>query len=294
MAAEASALDTLLTRALGDRFWGRRLAAAAGGCISDSFVYGDGDRRFFVKRDGPGRLTMFEAEAEGLRELADARAIRVPGVVAVGEADGAVLVLEYIALSSPDESCLARLGDRLAALHEVTAKRHGWRRDNTIGGTPQRNDCDHLWPRFFAGRRIGPQLELAAAGGYRALADGPGRRLIEAIPALLDGHEPLPSLLHGDLWSGNLAADQAGAPVVYDPAVYFGDRETDIAMTELFGGLGQSFRAAYEAAWPLAAGYPVRRELYNLYHVLNHLNLFGAGYLARAEIMISRLLAETR
>ncbi len=294
MVAESSALDALLSRALGRRFTGRRLAAAAGGCTSDSFVYGDGNRRFFVKRQSAERLAMFEAEAEGLRELAAARAVRVPGVVAVGVADGAVLVLEHIALRSPDDSCLARLGERLAALHRVTATRHGWRRDNTIGSTPQHNDCDELWPRFFARRRIGPQLELAAAGGYRELADGPGRRLIEAIPALLDGHQPAPSLLHGDLWSGNLAADQAGAPVVYDPAVYFGDRETDIAMTELFGGVGRAFRAAYEAVWPLPAGYPVRRELYNLYHVLNHLHLFGPGYLARAGNMITRLLAETR
>jgi fructosamine-3-kinase len=119
-----------------------------------------------------------------------------------------------------------------------------------------------------------------------------GRRLCGQLDALFRGHRPLPSLLHGDLWGGNWAADESGNPVVFDPAVYFGDREADLAMTRLFGGFGRAFYDAYESAWPLEAGAELRFDLYNLYHVLNHLNLFGGGYRAQAEALIDRLLAE--
>jgi fructosamine-3-kinase len=183
---------------------------------------------------------------------------------------------------------MRELGRALAALHRVTAHEHGWSRDNTIGATPQANAPCGDWAEFWRERRLGFQLRLAAANGHR-LAQG--ERLMEKLPAFFSGYRPAPSLLHGDLWAGNAAATAAGEPVVFDPAVYYGDREADMAMTELFGGFPRSFYEAYGSEYPLDAGYAVRRDLYNLYHVLNHLNLFGGGYRSQAERMIGQLLA---
>jgi len=170
----------------------------------------------------------------------------------------------------------------LAALHRRQAARFGWARDNTIGATPQANGWCESWTMFWRERRLAPQLALAARNGYR----------IDVPPVwrLLEGHEPAPSLLHGDLWSGNAGFLPDGAPVLFDPAVYYGDREADLAMTELFGGFPGEFYCAYNAAWPLASGYQQRKPLYNLYHLLNHLNLFGGGYLTQVRAAL-RLLA---
>jgi fructosamine-3-kinase len=150
------------------------------------------------------------------------------------------------------------------------------------------------WPRFFAERRLRPQLALARSSGADRITLQDGEELCEKLAAFfLDGH-PLPSLLHGDLWGGNAGMLPDGTPVVFDPACYYGDRETDIAMSELFGGFPESFYAAYREAWPLDSGYEARKTLYNLYHILNHFNIFGAGYLGQAKRMIARLLAELR
>ncbi len=147
---------------------------------------------------------------------------------------------------------------------------------------------------FWREHRLGFQLELAVRHGAGSRIADAGSRLQEALPQLLEGHRPAASLLHGDLWSGNYSFTRAGEPVIFDPAVYYGDREADLAMTELFGGFSQRFYEAYREAWPLDAGYSVRKVLYNLYHVLNHFNLFGGGYLSQAQGMIDRLLSETR
>ena len=249
--------------------------------------------RYFVKVNGAARRSMLEAEAVGLRELAKSGAIRVPSPVATGAAeDAAFLVLEWLDLAGGGRD--AALGRALAALHRATSPRFGWHRDNTIGTTPQANAWSDDWVAFLRDRRLGPQLALAARDGHGAALRRDGERLLAALPALLRGRVPAPSLLHGDLWSGNAARLATGEPVIFDPAVYFGDREADLAMTELFGGFGADFYAAYREAWPLDAGYPLRRTLYNLYHVLNHANLFGGGYVGQAGAMIGRLLAETR
>ncbi len=174
----------------------------------------------------------------------------------------------------------------------MIAPRFGWQRDNSIGATPQRNDWDDDWLRFFVERRLEVQLALAQAGGASARLIDRGRWLGERVGALFSSYRPVPSLLHGDLWGGNWSTDVAGEPVVFDPAVYFGDREADIAMTRLFGGFGPAFYAAYQSAWPLDQAAGTRRTLYNLYHVLNHFNLFGGAYAAQAESMIDRLHAE--
>jgi protein-ribulosamine 3-kinase len=249
----------------------------------------------FVKVGPAAQRAAFEAEGAGLAALAAARALRVPLVLASGAtADTAFLALEWIEAAPADSACERRLGEGLAALHAVTAARFGWERDNTIGATAQRNGWMDTWPEFFRERRLRPQLALALHNGFGGLLGEPGERLLESVPRLLAAHTPRPSLLHGDLWGGNWLADAAGEPVIFDPAVYYGDRETDLAMTRLFGGFGAAFYRAYEAAAALPAGARTRAELYNLYHVLNHANLFAGGYPRQARGMIDRLLAQLR
>lgn len=268
----------------------------AGGSINRAVSIGEGDTRYFVKlNDAPGSLGMFEAEAAGLRLLAQPGVLRVPQPICLGmSGTTAYLVLEYIELGRGGTTGDERLGAGLAAIHRVTRPWFGWDRDNTIGSTPQINRQTEDWVSFYRNHRLGFQLDLAERNGYAGSLTEAGSRLLEKLPALCAGHHPLASLLHGDLWGGNAAFDCEGLPVIYDPAVYFGDRETDLAMTELFGGFGAPFYRAYQTAWPLDVGYELRRDLYQLYHVLNHLNLFGAGYASRARRLIDRLLAAVR
>jgi fructosamine-3-kinase len=279
---------------------GRRVAAGpgpsvGGGSINRCVQWVASDGPLFVKLASESHRGMFEAEAEGLRELERAGAVRVPRVLGLGIAEGtAFLALEWIEFGSARAGTEAALGAQLAALHRTTAPQFGWHRDNTIGATPQRNDWTADWVEFFARQRLDFQINLAERSGHGGHWLEQGRRLCERLGALFAGYAPPPSLLHGDLWGGNWAADAAGAPVIFDPAVYYGDREADLAMTHLFGGFGREFYAAYQSAWPLDPGAGARRDLYNLYHVLNHLNLFGGGYRGQAERMIERLLAETR
>lgn len=245
----------------------------------------------FVKRLPLAERWRLEAEADGLERLARADAVRVPRVIGIGASGGECwLELERFELREPDARAEAQLGEALAALHAVTGPSFGLERDNAIGASPQPNGPSGDWAAFWRDRRLGFQLALAARNGYGGRLHERGNRLLESIPALLAGHEPRPSLLHGDLWAGNRGMLPDGTPVVFDPAVYYGDREADLAMTRLFGGFGPAFYAAYESAWPLPAGAGERHALYALYHVLNHLNLFGGGYLGQAEALIDRLL----
>lgn len=289
----AAAWQAAAVALLGGDPSGARWANLGGTPLNATWRLDVGLDRFFVKTNTAARLPMLQAEADGLRELAQAAAIRVPAPAACGAAGGVgFLALEWLTLSAGGRD--AALGAGLARLHRTTARAHGWRRDNTIGTTPQDNAWTGDWATFFRDRRIAPQLALAARHGHGGRLQRDGERLLAAIPALLAGHAPVPSLLHGDLWPGNAARLASGEPVIFDPAVYFGDRETDLAMTELFAGFGADFHAAYAEIWPLAQGYATRRTLYNLYHVLNHLNLFGGGYRAQADAMIASLLASVR
>ena len=278
--------------ATGEPFRPLREQAVSGGCINTATVLSDGRRGYFVKLNTEARLSMFEAEAAGLTALADAEAIRVPKPLCTGCLDGrSFLVMEMLDLSGRLNG--ARAGECLARLHQATSDSFGWFRDNTIGSTPQHNAPGSDWAAFWRQRRLGYQLELAAAQGHGGRLQTSGARLLADLDALI-GHKPPPSLLHGDLWGGNIGAMPDGEPVIFDPAVYYGDREADLAMTELFGGFAPDFEAAYRGIWPLDPGYGVRKVLYNLYHVLNHLNLFGGGYLSQAQRMIDRLLGEIR
>jgi fructosamine-3-kinase len=177
-------------------------------------------------------------------------------------------------------------------MHRITRPAFGWVRDNTIGSTPQINTPADDWIGFWRDRRLRFQLELAVRNGAGGSLQAGGERLLDEFPRLFSSYTPVASLLHGDLWGGNQAYTRAGEPAIYDPAVYYGDRETDIAMTELFGGFGRDFYAAYREHYPLDEGYAVRRRLYNLYHVLNHFNMFGGGYLSQARGMLDSLLSE--
>jgi fructosamine-3-kinase len=266
-----------------------------GGSINECYCWPGDAGAMFVKVAPPEARDMFAAEAAGLAELEWAHAVRVPRVLASGHTEqAAFLALEWIETGVAGPDCEARLGRELAALHGVTAPRFGWARDNTIGPTPQVNGASEDWAEFFRERRLRPQLKMAAAHGFADLPAAAGERLLESVPGLLAGHRPAASLLHGDLWGGNWLAALSGEPVLIDPAVYYGDRETDLAMTRLFGGFGERFYQAYQAAAPLAFGWQARAELYNLYHVLNHANLFGGGYARQARAMIEHLLAPAR
>jgi len=272
---------------------GPRWTRRGGSSFHETWRLDLGRTPFFVKINTPAHAAMLDAEADGLRALGATNAVRVPAPIACGVAgEYAYLALEWLEFGRGGHD--SALGHALAQLHRTTSPRFGGARPNTIGTTPQDNAWSHDWAAFFRDRRIAPQLMLAARNGHRGTLQRDGERLLAAIPALLAGHTPAPSLLHGDLWSGNAAALTTGEPAIFDPATYYGDREADLAMTELFGGFGRDFYVAYCDAWPLSPGYEMRRTLYNLYHVLNHLNLFGGGYRAQAEAMIGRLLAELR
>jgi protein-ribulosamine 3-kinase len=258
----------------------------SGGDISAAWRVGN----VFLKT-GPGSSSdMFSAEAEGLTELAAPGVIRVPEVLACGvEGDTAYLATEWLELGRPTSATEAQLGEQLAALHQVTRDRFGWHRDNTIGLTPQHNDWSDHWVDFFRQQRLGFQLQRAAENGFAGSLQSQGARLLKRLPVFFEDYQPHPALLHGDLWGGNWASCE-GAPVIFDPAVYYGDPESDLAMTRLFGGFGPAFYAAYSAHTPPASGSHDRSDLYQLYHVLNHLNLFGSAYLGRAQELINNLL----
>ena len=267
--------------------------AVGGGSINSAWRFEGQKRSYFVKFNRAERVGMFAAEADGLQALAAAQAVHVPRALGHGVAGAqAFLICEWLCLSTPHRDSAEILGRQLAELHGRPQTGYGWHRDNTIGSTAQPNTPDDDWSAFWREQRLGFQLALGRRHGFSSPLLDKGERLMDKLPKLLAGHQPAASLLHGDLWGGNWGVDASGAPVLFDPAVYCGDREADMAMTELFGGFPEAFYAAYRECWPLDEGYQLRRTLYNLYHVLNHANLFGGGYAAQAEAMVDRLLAE--
>ncbi len=248
-----------------------------------------GSDNAFTKTGPASSLPMFEAEAEGLCELAAANEIRVPAVIDCGVENGvAFIAIERLRFERATTAIETAFGEQLAKLHRHTKDQHGWHRDNTIGPTPQHNPWTDDWIDFFGEHRLRFQLDLAARNGYTGELQSLGDRLQRRLPDLFEGYAPVASLCHGDLWSGNWGVAD-GVPVIFDPAVYFGDRESDIAMTMLFGGFGRTFYRAYEESWPMADGHERRLQLYQLYHVLNHLNLFGSGYMGQAMKLLRKL-----
>jgi protein-ribulosamine 3-kinase len=248
----------------------------------------------FLKYGLPEHAEVFAAEIDGLDALRAAKTqLRIPHAIARGvDGECAWLALEWIDLAPLDDLSAATAGKALAALHRNAGESFGWPRDNFIGATPQINTPHKDWVHFFQHQRLLYQLKLAAKNRYPTRMIDRGERLVADLPALFSSYTPLPSLLHGDTWIGNLAMDGNGTPVTFDPAVYRGDREADVAMCELFGGYPKTFFTEYANAWPLDSGYATRKRLYNLYHLLNHANLFAGDYVRQSGETIERLLAE--
>lgn len=275
------------------------LEPVGGGCIHRAgrliAEIAEGRRSWFLKGNEFAKAPMFEAEASGLRSIAKAGAVRVPEVVALGSDEGEDLswiALEWLELSPLDARGGAKLGAALAAQHRRPQPKFGWPRDNFIGSSPQSNVLADEWLDFWRAHRLQAQLRLAAHNRLPSSMIDRGERLLADCGAFFAGYAPEKSLLHGDLWGGNAASLDDHTPVIFDPAIYVGDREAEVAMTELFGGFPPDFHAAYRNAWPLADGYATRRDFYNLYHVLNHANLFAGDYVRDSERRIEKLLAE--
>lgn len=240
---------------------------------------------FYTKRNATAYPDALICEAEGLEQLAGAleqagvRGLRVPEVRRV---DREQLEITAIQATPPDEHTLEKLGEGLAYLHKIQQSDYGWGRDNYIGLSPQPNRWTANWGEFFVWDRLGYQVSRISDRTVKAAFQ---RSLDQHGPALMEwlrGHCEHPSLLHGDLWSGNALFDGTQAWLI-DPAIYCGDREADLAMTEMFGGFGAAFYRAYDRVYPRTARYNAKRDIYNLYHYLNHYNLFGGGYLSGCE-----------
>jgi fructosamine-3-kinase len=293
-----TAISEHISEVTGEKFVIENRRSVGGGCINQGYAIGNSDRTYFVKLNQADQVDMFAAEALGLKEMWSTKTIRVPQPICYGTTNNsAYIVQEYLELGrSGGNNAWQEMGRKLAAMHlrSPTSLRSrgsgfGWERNNTIGSTPQINTWTSDWVEFFAEHRIGYQLKLAKRRGGQF---SQGESLIKAIPKLLANHHPQPSLVHGDLWSGNASVTAAGEPVIFDPATYYGDREVDIAMTELFGRFPASFYHGYNEVWPLDSGYELRQTLYNLYHIINHFNLFGGSYESQANRMISQLLSK--
>ena len=266
-----------------------------GGCIAHATRIETERGRFFLKwNDGEAGQT-FAAEADGLRTLRTVAPpeLVVPEVLAVqnGADTTGFLLLDWIEPGRTDRAGWTQFGEALASLHRAAAPgegRYGFAEDNWIGSKPQRNGWAADWPTFFGEQRLRAQAEtVRQRGAWNAAWDRPLDRLITSLPELLPAL-PSPSLLHGDLWGGNALATTDGRVALVDPAVYIGHREADLAMTELFGGFDAVFYGGYRAAWPLEPGYTERRDVYNLFHLINHLT-HGPGYAGSVERVLRRV-----
>ncbi len=293
---EGLSLRTSLADALaaaGDATPIRAMEQVGGGDINEAARIVTERGRYFVKWNLRAPPRMFEVEARGLQLLKSIQAVRVPEVIAVIDRPPA-LVLEWIEMRGSKSDAAGTLGEQLARQHRALGQTYGLDHDNYIGANPQPNQPTSSWIDFFRDQRLRFQMELARRKGYLG---GQRASLLERLMSRLgdwiDESACAPSPLHGDLWGGNFITGPNGEPVLIDPALYYGDREADIAFSELFGGFGPRFYAAYNSVWPLQPGYADRRDLYNLYHLLNHLNLFGEGYGGSVDAILRRYAGES-
>ena len=263
--------------------------SVGGGCINQGYRVIGSNNNYFVKLNQASKVEMFHAEALGLKQMYKTQTITIPQPICWGVAgNSSYIVLEWLNLGRGNNSSWLEMGRQLAQMHQQgTADKFGWEMNNTIGSTPQINTWMDNWANFFAEQRIGYQLRLAKTKGGNFIDT---EKVINAVRAKLAVRNPEASIVHGDLWSGNADITADGEPTIFDPATYYGDRETDIAMTELFGGFPAAFYQGYNQQWQLDSGYQQRKPIYNLYHILNHFNLFGGGYASQAQRMIQQIV----
>ncbi|MEM7054111.1 MAG: fructosamine kinase family protein [Pseudomonadota bacterium] len=268
-----------------------RFEPVSGGSIAHAYRLSDGNQTAFVKCMNSQHANVLEAECAGLRLLADTQTVAIPEVIASGRFDQlSWLALRWIDMQPLSDLGEQQLGQQLAAMHRHQAERYGLNHDNFIGRTPQPNDPDKSWTDFFFTHRIGFQLQLLDRNDSSQPWQEWLCRLRQCWEKRFDRYQPPPSLLHGDLWSGNAAQTEYGNPLVFDPAVHYGDRECDLAMMDLFGGFSQCFYDSYQASWPLEKGWQKRRPYYQLYHVLNHANLFSGHYVSSCKKRIKQIV----
>ena len=263
--------------------------SVGGGCINQGYKLVGNNNSYFVKLNQASKADMFQAEALGLKQMYATKTITIPKPICWGTAESSsYIVLEWLDLGRGSNSSWQEMGRQLAMMHrQGTADKFGWEINNTIGSTPQINTWMDNWADFFADQRIGYQLRLAnRKGGNFSDID----EIVSAVRTKLADRQPEASIVHGDLWSGNADITADGQPTIFDPATYYGDREVDIAMTELFGGFPAAFYQGYNGHWQLDSGYKERKNVYNLYHILNHFNLFGGGYGSQAKRMIQQIM----
>nr|WP_222620655.1 fructosamine kinase family protein [Sphaerospermopsis sp. LEGE 00249] len=282
-------IDHHISQVTGQKFQTSQHSSVSGGCINQGYAISNDKITYFVKLNKATQGEMFAAEMLGLQQMYETKTIRVPKPVCWGNTNNSsYIVLEWLEMNGGNNKSWQQMGRNLAEMHKTISKKGcGWDLNNTIGSTPQINTWKSDWIEFYTEHRLGYQFQLAKRkGGRFPLAE----KLLAAIPELLANHHVEPALVHGDLWGGNAGFTVDGEPVIFDPATYFGDREVDIAMTELFGGFPPAFYQGYQEILPLDQGYEQRKTLYNLYHILNHFNLFGGGYASQANGMIERIL----
>jgi fructosamine-3-kinase len=267
----------------------RTAESVGGGCISPSYRIRlvDGGQLFVKTAANGWHADAFAEEARSLEALGATGTLIVPRVCGVSES---WLALEWLEPARATESDWRALGSGLARLHRTTAESYGWDTANYIGPLPQRNERAADWPAFWREQRLLPQLQRAEQQLERSTLRDIERLLEELDVRLGAAAEDGPSLLHGDLWSGNVHISATG-PGVIDPASYYGHREVDLAMATLFGGFPHAFFDAYETEWPLRPGAPVRRPIYQLYYLLVHVVLFGGGYATHTSAAVRAALA---
>lgn len=281
-------LAQLLSQKSGRPFKLVSAKSISGGDINSAYkLYGE-DVTYFVKLNQKQHAHMFESESQALLEAMSTKSIRVPKPVLHGELQNqAFLVLEWLDIGG--RGSWLEFGKQLGKMHQACAESFGWHRDNTIGTTPQINQLSKDWVDFYISNRLQPQFKMARTKGYQSKFEN---ELLKRVPSYFQNYKAKASFLHGDLWGGNASFTQQGEPVIFDLASYHGDLETDLAMTELFGGFPEDFYVGYRKVQPVDDGYEKRKTLYNLYHILNHYNLFGGSYGLQADSMIDRLLKD--
>lgn len=301
-----SAINSLMPSAKGLSTEVLQAQSVSGGCISDAqrvrIRRGPDEQDLFVKRNDASFLNNFQCEADGLQQLSNADAIRIPTMLAVGHhQDQAWLITQWIdedRSQASSEEFFVLFANQLSQLHRKTlhhstsGQQIGWPTDNYLGATRQPNAATDSWAEFVAEHRIGFQMRLAIDQGHRDQnLEQNLSRIVSQMDTILSDRADETSLLHGDLWSGNYLSDRNGQPVIIDPAVYRGCREAEFGMLKLFGSCPAVFYETYQAIWPMPDGWQRRVDVYILYHLLNHLNLFGSSYLGQCKSLAAKILS---